>query len=423
MSDPVSLTSAAQRLRGWLRREDGTMTVLAVFVLVAMLLLAGVAVDTMRAEHERVRMQGATDRAVLAGTMLRPNVSGATPEQIAQAYLDAEGLGPYLQGRITVEQLPGGRRVTLAPAATLPTSFMRMVGVDEVTVATRAQAIERLAGGQPPEFEIVLVLDVTGSMGTMTSNGLTRIENLRNAATDLVNRLLEGRDPGEVALTIVPYSEYVLPPPGLLGRFINLPPGLSGACIDFQNWNAVAALVRQNVNRRNCDTSPWRTLRPMLHDAQTARDVIAGLQASGTTSVDQGVMFGAMFFDTETGGFIDDMIDNGSVHPAFAGQPFASTRPNTVRSMILMTDGENCCGGRFPVDQQDAQALSTCAALKDSGVTIYAVAFEAPQRGVDLMMGCASSPNHFFNTSAGGIADAFASVMNHIEIQSLRLTQ
>lgn len=412
-------TAAAARRRTFARAEDGSMTVFAVFVFVAMLLVAGIAVDTMRIEHERVRMQGATDRAVLAATMLRENISGATPEQIAEAYMAAEGLEAQLDGRVDVLTFDGGRQVTLTPAATMPTGFMRLVGVDSLPVVTRARAIEAVG---TMRFEVVLVLDVTGSMGTMTSNGLTRIENLRNAATDLVEQLLRDREPGEVALTIVPYAEHVLPPAGFLTHFANLAAG-SGACPDFTDWNSVTNSIAAPMFRRNCSTQGWRTVRPMLHDADTAIAVIEGLQASGTTSIDLGVRFGAMFFDPTINPAIEQMASNGAIHADYATYPLAWNEPGVVRAMILMTDGENCCGGRFPVAVQDEQTRATCQALRSEGVTIYTVAFEAPQAGINLMQACATSPNHFFNTTGAGIADAFAAVATHIQTQALRLTQ
>lgn len=419
---PITPKAGLRPAARLLRREDGSMTVFALFVFVAMLLVAGLAVDMMRVEHERVRMQGATDRAVLAATMLRENISGASPEQIARAHLTAEGLADFVEGRIVVEEDGGGRRVTITPAATVPGLFTRMLGIDDLPLATPAQALEVAASddGGPAEIEVVLVLDVTGSMGARTANGLTRIENLRNAARDLIEVLLRDQPVGRVALTIVPYAAEVIPPAGFINHFVNLPVG-SGACVDFTTWTSAIDSFLQPVIRRNCATDPTRIVRPYLHDADAAIAVINGLQARGTTSIDLGVRFGGMFFDPTIGGAIQQMVDNGTVHPAFAGRPYAWNRPGVVRAMILMTDGANCCGARFPIPVQDANTISACTALKDQGVTIYTVAFEAPRAGVQLMQNCATSPNHFFNTSAAGIADAFAAVGNHIHVQAMRL--
>lgn len=397
------------------------MTIFGVLVFVAMLMVAGIAIDAMRFEHERVRMQGATDRAVLAGTMLRQNISGATPEQLVGAFMAAEGLSAQVEGRIAVQDIPGGRQVTVSPAASIPATFMRWFGINELGISTPAAAVEALGR---VDLEVVLVVDTTGSMGTMTANGLTRIENLRNAASELVRILLDDdtREPGQVALTIVPYAEHVLPPPGFINHFVGLPVG-SGACPDFLQWNSVLNSLLSPVLRRNCSTSAWRTVRPYVDDLDTALDIVAGLGASGTTSVDLGVRFGAMFFDPTINPAIEQMVANGQIASVFSDRPYEWGRAATVRAMVLMTDGENCCGARFPVDLQDQQATATCDALKAQQVTIYAVAFEAPARGIALMQNCASSENHFFNTSGAQIADVFAQIGNHIQVMRLRLIQ
>jgi Flp pilus assembly protein TadG len=425
MKPPLKLIASHRRLPGVQRLnslrhgEEGSITILALFVFLAMFLVAGIAVDAMRIEHERVRFQGAADRSALAATMLRENISGATPEQIVLAYMQAEGLGDMVRTPVEVIQNNGSRVVTVDVRARFPATFMRLMGIDETVVQTRSVAIEALASLR---LEVVLVLDVTGSMGAMTANGRTRIENLRLAATDLVTQLLRDREPGEVALTIVPYAEHVLPPPGFLNFFVNLPIG-TGACPDFTSYTSFLGSFLAPVLRRNCATHSWRTVRPYVHDVNTAVAIVQGLQANGTTSIDLGVRFGAMFFDSSIRPAVQQLISNGAVHPAFANFPLALNERGVVRAMILMTDGENCCGARFPVNVQDAQARAVCDALKAERVLIYAVAFEAPQRGIDLMSDCATSPNYFFNTNGAGIADAFSAVATHIQTQALRLVE
>ena len=60
----------ARHLRKFRTREDGTMVIFAVFMLILMLLVTGMAVDFMRIESTRTRMQGTLDRAVLAAADL-----------------------------------------------------------------------------------------------------------------------------------------------------------------------------------------------------------------------------------------------------------------------------------------------------------------------------------------------------------------
>jgi len=442
----VRVSGWKRRLRvasHWSRREDGTMTILGLFVFVTMLLVAGIAVDVMRMEHERVRMQGATDRAVVAATMLRTNVSGATPEQIVRVFLAAEGLEDHLVGGIQERALPGGREVTVTPAARIPSTFMRMLGVNEVVMSTPAVAVEALTR---LDFEIVLVLDVSGSM--MHHN---RIENLRTAALDFATSMLGAYPRGQVGLTIVPYSTEVILPPAILNSLpdLTIPPGLAEQmatnpnlptfCIEFGNWPNVRAAARAagsaSWHRRRCDLRSntdfqMPLARPYMHDIADVEAYLNSLGPVWGTSIDLGVQTGALFFDPTLRSGIETMIANGTVHPDFAGRPYSFDRSGVYRAMILMTDGENCCfhpgheATRHPnLEIQDAFTENACGGLRDNGVTIYGIAFEAPPGGVEMMRRCASSENHFFNTSAGGVIGVFQGISTHIQTQALRLVQ
>ena len=44
-----------------------------------------------------------------------------------------------------------------------------------------------------------------------------------------------------------------------------------------------------------------------------------------------------------------------------------------------------------------------CDAAKAEGVVVFAIGFEAPQRGLDAMRNCASSPAHFFDVQGADL--------------------
>ena len=391
------------------------MAVFSMFVFVAMVLFGGLAIDMMRYENERIRMQGTADRAVLAATMLRENENNPTPEQILRAYFAAEGLSEQLGDNFRIdEDDEDGRVVTVAPAATVPSLFMQLVGVDSMGMVTPARAAETFAGG--PDVELVMVLDVSGSMA-----GTNKIGAMQEAAVDLSNELLGNvEELGDVAITLVPYSAWVLPPSGFLNHFTNTTG--SGACNDWLLWTQITDSLDLLTTRENCDTSSWRTVRPFVSDATVAAGYINALQASGTTSIDLGIRYGALFFDPSIQPIISEMIVNGDVNPAFEGRPYDWDQPNVVRALILLTDGENCCGDRFSTTVQDANAVNVCTALKSQGVLIYAIAYQAPTSGAALMQACASSPSHYFNTTADQIIDVFRGISASIQTQALRLT-
>lgn len=73
------------------------------------------------------------------------------------------------------------------------------------------------------------------------------------------------------------------------------------------------------------------------------------------------------------------------------------------------------------VSTMNNRLLNLCTQVKNQGVVIYTVAFEAPTMGETLLRNCASSPNHAFDVDGLEIASAFSSIAT--SIRKLRLTQ
>lgn len=408
-------------------QEDGTQLIFGMIVFIIMLFVGGVAVDMMRYENERVRLQSASDRAALAAASVSAVSAQNTmsPEDIAMAWFAAEGLDRFVGGRIRVTDDPNdGREVVVAPAATVPSLFMTLLGIDDLPILAPARASEA-AGGGSRDLEMVLVLDISGSMSG------NRIVNLRNAARALAQDLLAGNT-GRVAMTIVPYDGEVLPNAAFMSHFTNVVGNSSWACVDFpgngnggnnnNNWRNVTGGFNLPMVRRNCNTAAWAQIQIMATEAQAVA-AINGLVARGTTSIDLGARWAAMFLNPAIRPGISAEIAAGRISSVHQGRPADWDDPNTLKVMLLMTDGVNCCGTRGTTQQMDTRTLDTCAGLRDNGVEVYAVAFEAPAGGRNLMMACASSAGHFFNTSGSGITDVFQSIGTHLQTHSLRLTQ
>lgn len=436
-----SLKSLFQR---FLTRQDGAMVIIGLFLFVGMLFTASLALDMARYEQERARIQGIADRAVLAAANMRRSGDGAvSPEDFIRGYFLSEGVTPEQMQDWVVIRGDGitGRSVHVAPSGRMNTMLMSLIGVDSLPLAAPARA-EVSTGMQ---MDVVLVLDISGSMGARTSNGLTRLDNLKIAATTMVNDLTQDRRVGDVAISLIPYEAWVVPPPGLLDTISNITG--TGLCADFRDWNglldflgnataatavgrnlnAVNAILRNRTNAimQRVDCGPafgFRVTRPLMTDPQAINDHINSLQTMGTTSIDLGIRYGAMMLDPDMRPYIEAEINAGRLPRELRGRPFDGNTPNVMRVMVLMTDGENCCGHRYQPSQQDTHTRMVCDNLKAEGITVYAVAFEAPSVGVNLMSYCASSPGHFFNTNGAGLSEAFRAIGRQINAQSLRLT-
>ncbi|MCB1360606.1 MAG: VWA domain-containing protein [Rhodobacter sp.] len=406
-----------ERPAGFLRSTSGSFSVFSLFVFLAMILVAGLAIDMMRHENARVRMQGVTDRAVLAATMLGNNNGYATPEQLLQSYFAAADLTAQLGNNYQITNSPWtGLNVTAAPRATMPNQLLNLISIDNFPVTTSASAREAAVSAW---LDLVMVIDISGSMGF---DGGGRIIALRQAASQLATQLLNDNQDGRISLTLVPYDTSVYPPPAIL-PYLNNVHGTVGDCPDFRQWTSITDTVNAEMDLRECHTDAWGEIHPYMGNASQAVTAINALQPRDVTSIDLGLRWGAAFFDPTLRPAVDQLITDGSVSNDFDGRPFDWNEPNVVRAVILLTDGENCCGHRYSESQQDANTLAVCSELKDKGVLIYTIAFEASASGQTLMMNCASSPAHYFDPAVGGLMNVFSSIASNVVTQTLRLTQ
>ena len=71
--------------------------------------------------------------------------------------------------------------------------------------------------------------------------------------------------------------------------------------------------------------------------------------------------------------------------------------------------------------QADTRLSDICGEARDENLVIYAIAFEAPTRGVNAMSDCASSASHFFDVEGAELTETFQSIAS--TINQLRLIQ
>ena len=277
------------------RDERGGILILFVVIL----MVGGIAVDMMRYESERVRLQGTADRAVLAGSAVREVEGNPSPEDIIRSYFEPEGLGFTIAGdRLSVRTIELGARVVEVVPSGVRTTFLRLSGTDQLDMHLRAGAVEGLA---EVDVEIVMVLDVSTSM-----LHFDRLDNFKEAAAGFVTSMLGGEDRGNGVITFVPYSTQVWLPPEILNNFSNLDDPPSGSlnnawCHDWYDISQVTKSATQPKFRQNClvRNGDWVMpyVKPMATDLEEALDYINALTVYGQTHIDLGVRTGALFFD------------------------------------------------------------------------------------------------------------------------------
>jgi Flp pilus assembly protein TadG len=164
--------------RRFLGGRSGQTILLTAFLLLASLIIAGLAIDLGRYYVVRTRLASAVDGGALAGArVLTRGVAFA--ELAARNFAGMNFRNGYMgttahSFSVSVDLNPDAPRIVVYGDAVMPTTLMRLVGIDHVNVGTEAEATRRPFAGP-------LVLDTSRSM----MNG-DAIHYLRAGAIDFV---------------------------------------------------------------------------------------------------------------------------------------------------------------------------------------------------------------------------------------------
>jgi hypothetical protein len=90
-----------------------------------------------------------------------------------------------------------------------------------------------------------------------------------------------------------------------------------------------------------CKRDSWREILPFGAAHATLRSRIDQLGASGNTSIDIGMKWGALLLDPSLKTTLTTLIADGEVDSAFAGRPYRLGERGISKVVVLMTDGEN----------------------------------------------------------------------------------
>lgn len=156
-------------------------------ILVPLIGFVGLAVDGILLYSAHSRLQQSLDAAALAGArILRDPGRDARIAEFFQANYP-EG---YLRSSEVVMAIDAGNasdgRLVLSASATVPTTFSRVFGFDQVTISASSGVLR-----EPRGMELALVIDTTGSMGNLVGegDGRTRMQAVQDAAVGLIDHL------------------------------------------------------------------------------------------------------------------------------------------------------------------------------------------------------------------------------------------
>ncbi|MCV6592495.1 MAG: pilus assembly protein TadG-related protein [Silicimonas sp.] len=385
--------AARAQARRYHKEEDGSLIIFSLFLFIVMIMFGGIAVDLMLYENRRTHIQNATDRAVLAAANLNQSVSAKT---VVQDYLAKAGITISQDQVVVTEIMAGdvvtGRQVSVSITGGFDTLLMDMVGVDSLPYGSGSEAVESFK-----DVEVSLILDVSGSMGWGTKLG-----DMQSAAKDFLDQVLEGAEDDRVSVSLVPYSTQVSAGEALLDELVTKHNHDYSHCLNFeeadfettaiQRFNQAVdsdgILVFETDAEGNVvlgdegqpipvmDTNnpiglsqtahfdPWRNWRygislrnvvcrydadfhinPWSNDLTDLKQQIDGFTASGNTSIDVAIKWGAALLDPSMRDVLNELKDDPSygIDNAFGPRPheYDGEGESVLKFIVVMTDGIN----------------------------------------------------------------------------------
>ena len=169
----------------FLHCKRGAVSAIVALSIAPMVTTIGLAVDASRGYLVKARLSQAVDAAGLAGGRV---MTSSNRDSDIKMYFNANFPPGYMGASIsgpTITPSADGQTLTLSATAAVPTTFLKIASLDNMSVQASAQIMRQLL-----PLEVVISMDLSGSMSTTDAGGgLTREQAAHNAAITLVNTL------------------------------------------------------------------------------------------------------------------------------------------------------------------------------------------------------------------------------------------
>lgn len=452
------------------------MIAFALVSFIGMIAAAGMAIDFMRFENTRTRLQATLDRAVLAAASLNQTLD---PEDVVEDYFAKADLPAYTLS-VTVDEGLNYRTVNAEATSTFSSYFLRMVGIESMTAEAAGTAEERVQN-----VEISMVLDISGSMGSYG-----RLTNLKSAAKEFVEALLTTANQDKVSISLIPYSGAVNAGEDIYEEFsTNTVHGYSH-CLEFEESDFASTTIDRSKTYDQIQHFAWSSssYSPIRYPwcpagvqsyagqsdndndyaivpfSQSETDLDAAIDALSTismTGIHYGMKWAVGMLDPDFQAITTALVSKGAVDSTFGDRPKAFDDDETIKVIVLMTDGENVDQYRIEDwaynstseyeywndhglwwylyryvssyywsdyydtvasdDDADDMLLASCTAAKNAGITVFTIGFETSSAASAIMEDCASSAAHYYDVDGIEISQAFSAIA--ATIQKLKLIQ
>lgn len=363
-----------RQVNRWARDERGAVAIIFGLAFIPALALLGIALDMWRTLDSAATTAAALDAAALATAraMSEEGLDDDGLNDVANSYFDANTASAGGHGashkNLKVLANRGSNTVTVTVDTSVPTTFTKIMNVDEIAMQRSSSATYNSAN-----IELAMMLDVTGSMEGQ------KIADLKEAAKTVADILLTGDEGAKTArIALAPYSASVNA--GDFAERVSDYESQDGCVFERNGTHAFddfppmpgAYLGAEDDpedpdnNHYGCPPAP---VLPMSDNVSLIKDTINAYEAKGFTAGHLGIAWSWYLISPDWAG----------VWPA-GSQPVSYDEEDTIKAVILMTDGKfNTSYENGPQNRSSSdQAEQICDNMKDQDVVVYAVAFQAP---------------------------------------------
>ncbi|MEO1964008.1 TadE/TadG family type IV pilus assembly protein [Hyphomonas sp.] len=448
-----------KKLTSWKENRDGNVAIILAIAIVPILVLVGIAIDLQNTNTSRQFIQYTMDNAVIAGS--REMQAGKSKAEI-NAYINKFVDGVVKAKNYAISCKPvevayseDSQDINATIKCQQETTLTELIGYHYLDFTVTSGSTYGIG-----KVDVSFVFDISGSMGW---DG--KMDALKDAAEDAVDVLLPTgatADMGDVRISMVSYSDY-LDAGDYFQKVTNKSPTRTYSdtytttervCVEWRRngrcrryeyqyvehtttkkitntcvkerlgseaytdedpgpfaWiEAVDAEYDAYRDRWNVDSCNPIGPLPLTDNRSKLKTYINGLNANGGTAGHIGIAWGWYAISPKW----------HSVWPS-GSDPLDYDEPDSAKAMIIMTDGDFLNWHNNGEGSSFDQAKKLCDSIKEEGVRVYTVAFQAPNQGKEILEYCASGTEFAFKAeSADELTDAYTKIAQ--SISDLRIT-